>query len=117
MSVSELALFSGTPAFAIPLHVGAPNVGDRARLLERIEDILDRRWFTNDGVYGPHARRILAKAGGTAADRHAAQARTPQRFQGAIGLRGQLALRGESVVNIEEQHANTARIEVGERPH
>ena len=51
MSVSELALFSGTPAFAIPLHVGAPNVGDRARLLERIEDILDRRWFTNDGVY------------------------------------------------------------------
>jgi hypothetical protein len=34
--VSELALLGGEPAFEAPLHVGRPNVGDRARLLERI---------------------------------------------------------------------------------
>lgn len=39
------------PAFAEPLHVGRPNVGDRARLLDRINDILDKRWFTNGGSY------------------------------------------------------------------
>jgi dTDP-4-amino-4,6-dideoxygalactose transaminase len=37
--------------FAAPLHVGRPNVGDRKRLLARINDILDRRWFTNNGTY------------------------------------------------------------------
>lgn len=37
--------------FAAPLHVGRPNVGDRKRLLERINDILDKRWFTNNGTY------------------------------------------------------------------
>ncbi len=31
------------------LHVGGPNIGDRTRLLERFNDILDRRWFTNNG--------------------------------------------------------------------
>lgn len=33
------------------LHVGRPNIGNRQRLLERISDILDRRWLTNDGRY------------------------------------------------------------------
>jgi len=49
--VEDLAVFTGSPAFPHPLHVGTPNLGDRKRLVERIEDILDRRWFTNDGVY------------------------------------------------------------------
>ncbi len=44
-----LALLGGSPAFAAPLHVGRPNVGDRAALLRRIEGILDRNWLTNDG--------------------------------------------------------------------
>ncbi len=48
---AELAILGGTPAFATPLHVGTPNVGDRARLMARIEDALDRRWLTNDGPY------------------------------------------------------------------
>ena len=48
---SDLALFGAVPAFAELLHVGRPNIGDRARLLERINDILDRRWFTNGGPY------------------------------------------------------------------
>lgn len=32
-------------------HVGRPNIGDRQRLAERIDDLLDRRWLTNGGPY------------------------------------------------------------------
>ncbi|WP_326691556.1 MULTISPECIES: DegT/DnrJ/EryC1/StrS family aminotransferase [unclassified Streptomyces] len=38
-----------TPMFSEPLHVGRPNVGDRARLLERINGALDRLWLSNNG--------------------------------------------------------------------
>ena len=37
--------------FSKPLHVGCPNLGDRDRLLARFNDILDRRWLSNDGIY------------------------------------------------------------------
>jgi dTDP-4-amino-4,6-dideoxygalactose transaminase len=47
--LEDLAVFGGTPAFAEPLHVGRPNVGDRQTFLARMEDLLDRRWLTNDG--------------------------------------------------------------------
>jgi dTDP-4-amino-4,6-dideoxygalactose transaminase len=40
----------GTPAFSEPLHVGRPNIGNRAALLARINDIIDRRWLTNRGA-------------------------------------------------------------------
>lgn len=33
------------------LHIGCPNIGDRKSLLTRINDILDRRWLTNNGHY------------------------------------------------------------------
>ena len=49
--VQDLALFGGAPAFAEPLYVGRPNIGDRARFLERVNAILDARWLTNDGPY------------------------------------------------------------------
>ena len=48
-SLDQLALFGGPPAFDHKLHVGQPNVGDRAYFLERVERILDSRWFTNNG--------------------------------------------------------------------
>lgn len=48
-SIDELAIFGGAPAFSEKLHVGRPNIGDRRRLLERFNDLLDRRWLTNDG--------------------------------------------------------------------
>jgi dTDP-4-amino-4,6-dideoxygalactose transaminase len=48
-ALGELAVFSNSPAFAEPLHVGRPNIGDESRLLERISGILERRWLTNDG--------------------------------------------------------------------
>lgn len=37
------------PAFDEPLHVGRPNVGDRAQFLDRVGEIFDRGWFSNDG--------------------------------------------------------------------
>lgn len=49
--LDDLAIFGGEPAFLEPLHVGRPNVGDRSRFIRRVEDILDRRWLTNDGPY------------------------------------------------------------------
>ncbi len=50
-SISDLAIFGGPPAFGETLHVGRPNIGNRQRLIERIDDLLDRRWLTNDGPY------------------------------------------------------------------
>ena len=47
----DLAIFGGKPTFEKPLHVGYPNIGNRAALFERINDILDRRWLTNMGPY------------------------------------------------------------------
>jgi dTDP-4-amino-4,6-dideoxygalactose transaminase len=50
-SLDELAIFGGTPAFAEMLHVGRPNVGDRSRFLDRLNQILDTRWLSNMGPY------------------------------------------------------------------
>jgi len=48
-SIDDLAILGGTPAFKQPLHVGRPNIGDRRRLLARIDRILHHRWLTNQG--------------------------------------------------------------------
>jgi dTDP-4-amino-4,6-dideoxygalactose transaminase len=47
----HLAILGGRPAFTESLHVGRPNIGDRQKLLTRINDMLDRRWLTNNGPY------------------------------------------------------------------
>ena len=49
--IEDLALFGGEPAFREPLHVGRPNIGDRARLTGRFNRILDSRWLTNAGPF------------------------------------------------------------------
>lgn len=49
MNVNDLAITGGVRTFQEPLHVGRPNIGDREHLLNRINGILDRRWFTNNG--------------------------------------------------------------------
>jgi dTDP-4-amino-4,6-dideoxygalactose transaminase len=59
-TLTELALFGGTPAFEEKLHVGRPNIGDRQRLLTRINDLLDRRWLTNAGPYVQELEEKLA---------------------------------------------------------
>src|SRR5438132_5273267 len=58
--VDELAILGGTPAFVEKLRVGRPNIGNRERLLARINDLLDRRWLTNDGPYVQQLERDLA---------------------------------------------------------
>jgi dTDP-4-amino-4,6-dideoxygalactose transaminase len=45
----DRAIFGGVPAFSQPLHVGRPNVLRPARVLERLQSILESRWLTNDG--------------------------------------------------------------------
>ena len=59
-TVADLAIFGGTPAFAEALHVGRPNIGDKQRLAERIDDILERRWLTNDGRYVKELEQRIA---------------------------------------------------------
>lgn len=48
-TLDQLALFGAAPLFEHKLHVGQPNLGDRAYFLQRVERILDSRWFTNNG--------------------------------------------------------------------
>lgn len=60
----DLAVLGGRPAFAAPLHVGRPNLGDRRRLLARIEEVLDRGWLTNQGpCVAEFERRVAALVG------------------------------------------------------
>jgi dTDP-4-amino-4,6-dideoxygalactose transaminase len=59
--VSDLALLGGEPAFGRPLHVGYPNLGDRAAFIGRIEEILDRRWLTNDGKFVREFEQAIAE--------------------------------------------------------
>jgi dTDP-4-amino-4,6-dideoxygalactose transaminase len=57
----DLAAFGGRPRFEKTLHVGRPNIGERDVLMERIGDILDRRWLTNDGTYVRRFERALCE--------------------------------------------------------
>jgi len=56
---TELAIMGGNPAFTAPLYVGCPNIGDREAFLARVNDILDRRWLTNNGAYVQELERKL----------------------------------------------------------
>lgn len=49
LNSKDLAINGAPPAFAEQLHVGRPNIGSRDLLMKYIDDILDRRWLTNDG--------------------------------------------------------------------
>ena len=49
LAYRKLALLGGRPALREALHVGRPNVGDRARFQERMDAMLDARWFSNGG--------------------------------------------------------------------
>jgi len=42
------------------LHVGRPNIGDRARFLGRVSDILERRWLSNDGPMVREFESVIA---------------------------------------------------------
>jgi dTDP-4-amino-4,6-dideoxygalactose transaminase len=61
VEVQDLAIFGRPPAFAQPLHVGRPNVGNRERLLERINEMLDSNWLTNDGPFVREFEKNIAQ--------------------------------------------------------
>jgi dTDP-4-amino-4,6-dideoxygalactose transaminase len=75
------------------LHVGRPNIGDRESFLARVNDILDRRWLSNNGpVVQEFEKRIaetlgvkhaLAMCNATAAIEIACR---------ALGLKGEVIL-------------------------
>lgn len=60
-TIDDLALFGGRPAFPEPLHVGRPTLGDRSALLARINDALDRRWYTNQGPFVAEFERRIER--------------------------------------------------------
>jgi len=63
-TVSDLAAFGGPPAFRRTLHVGQPNIADRERFFERMNDAFDRRWLTNRGRYVQEFEAKLASITG-----------------------------------------------------
>lgn len=75
------------------LHVGRPNIGDRKAFLSRVNDILDRRWISNNGpVVQEFEKKVaevlgmkhaLAMCNATAAIEIAAR---------ALGMRGEVIL-------------------------
>ncbi len=50
----------GARAFAEPLHVGRPNLGNRERFLARVAEMFDRNWLTNAGPFVKEFERRLA---------------------------------------------------------
>ena len=49
--IEDLAIFGGNPAFKEKVHVGRPNIGNKEKFYELINDMIDRRWLTNKGPY------------------------------------------------------------------
>lgn len=46
---ADLAINGAIPAFSTPLHVGRPNVGDKAVFMQHVEAIFESRWLSNNG--------------------------------------------------------------------
>lgn len=63
-SRADLAINGAPPAFVEPLHVGRPNIGDREAFLQRVNQILDNQWLTNNGpMVQEFEQRIAAHLG------------------------------------------------------
>ena len=62
-----LAVLGGEPAFASPLHVGAPNIGDRTALHRRLDALFEGRRLSN---FGPFVRLFEQRVADLAGVRH-----------------------------------------------
>ena len=60
-SPRSLAIFGAPPTFDEPLHVGRPNLGNRAAFMRRVDEILDSRWFSNNGPMVREFEQAVAK--------------------------------------------------------
>ncbi|MBM4459798.1 MAG: dTDP-4-dehydro-6-deoxyglucose aminotransferase [Chloroflexi bacterium] len=61
VSITQLAILGGAPAFEMPLHVGRPNIGDRQQFMASVGQILDNRWLTNFGPFVGQFERELCR--------------------------------------------------------
>lgn len=59
-AVGQLAVLGGQPTFGEALHVGRPNIGNRQKFAQRVDDILTRRWLTSGGKYLNEFERRIA---------------------------------------------------------
>jgi dTDP-4-amino-4,6-dideoxygalactose transaminase len=60
-SIHDLAFLGGSTAFEQSLFVNRPSIGNRETMLSRFNDLLDRRWLTNDGQYVQEFEKRLAE--------------------------------------------------------
>jgi len=49
--IEDLSVFGGQPIFKGTLHVGFPNVGNKNHFLNRVNEIFNRNWLTNNGFF------------------------------------------------------------------
>jgi len=52
------------PPFENPLHVGQPNIGDRATFDRYVDQMFERRWLSNDGPLVQEFERSIAEYAG-----------------------------------------------------
>lgn len=75
------------------LHVGRPNLGDRATFLSRVEEILERRWLSN---HGPVVQEFERRVAGILGVKHALAVCNAtvgiEIAAHALGLRGEVIL-------------------------
>lgn len=63
-SPADLAINGAPPAFAAPLHVGRPNIGDREAFLRLAGEMFDRGWLSNNGpLVQEFEARLAARLG------------------------------------------------------
>lgn len=91
--VKDLAIFGGVRAFKEIVLLGRPNIGNADRLRARVDEVLQRRWLTNDG---PMVREFEAQIAGLTGVKHCVAV-----CNATIGLEiaiAALGLRGEVIV-------------------
>jgi dTDP-4-amino-4,6-dideoxygalactose transaminase len=62
--IGDLQIFGGRPAFAEKLHVGRPNIGNKQKFADRVSEIFERKWLTNNGPYVDEFEKRIAELSG-----------------------------------------------------
>lgn len=57
---ADLAINGAPPAFAEPLHVGGPNIGNRETFMRLAAEMFERRWLSNNGPLVQEFERRIA---------------------------------------------------------
>ena len=59
--LGDLAILGGRPLFDELRHVGRPNIGKREDFIQRVNEMFDRRWLTNNGPNVVEFERRIAE--------------------------------------------------------